>query len=580
MPTFTSRRRYRAFPKRRSRVRAIALGAAVLLGLAVACSLIAARAEAGPGSGEALLFGPNPVTAGQADEWTLQYRATEAFAPGATIEVEIPPSWSAPQDADSVSPGYFQVGGDPTIDNVVVVGQTIRLFLAPPFANDSYLWIYYGIGGGGASARAQTSVQDTVFFQVRSDPQATGTAAPLASPPFVSVVADPVVTSVDLVDGAGSAVDTLSRTTDQDTTQLFLRGYDVYGNPSRLIACDWSLTGGVGAAVPASGTGTALRLDLPGTGFARADSAGVWADSTGAITVSHGSYDGLEMTAASSTVAGSAFGVTARGRDADGNTVTGGPGSAAPLHFTAFTDSVAGVPADPSFVSADASLSGGAYAGTLTARRAGSFWIAVTDTAAGFVSSRHRVDVTAAGADHLALAPDTLRLTAGTPDSVSVLIFDPFGNRTPVLAPETLTLWTDRSNGVFRDLAGSTTLFEITVPAGADSARFTFTDTRTTTAEGRIRAIDANGTPPFLGTAEAPVFTAPSTPASIALVANPDTLVANGADSVLVSGVASDAFGNTVALGERFTLTASASPVLTPVTDDDPLAAGHQLLAN
>src|SRR6185295_5885565 len=289
----------------------------------------------------------------------------------------------------------------------------------------------------------------------------------------------------------------------------------------------------------------------------------------------------LEMTAGvSSAVAGSAFGVTARGRDADGNTVTGGPGSAAALRFTAFTDSVAGAPADPSLVSADATLSGGAYAGTLTARRAGSFWLAVTDTAAGFVSSRHRVDVVAAGPDRLALAPDTLRLTAGTPDSVSVLVLDPFGNRTPVLAPETLTLWTDRPSGVFRDLAGSTTLFEITVPAGVDSARFTFTDTRTTTAEGRIRAIDANGTLPFLGTGAAPVFTAPSTPASIALLATPDTLIANGADSVLVTGVASDAFGNTLALGERFTLTASASPALTPVTDDDPLAAGHQLLAD
>jgi len=265
MPTFTSRRRYRAFPKRRARARA-----AFLLGVALAGSLIAARAAAGPGSGDATLFGPNPVTAGQADEWTLQYRATEAFAPGATIEVEIPPSWSAPQDVDAGAPGYFQVGGDPTIDNVAVVGQTIRLFLAPPFANDSYLWVYYGIGGGGASAHAQTNAQDSVFFQVRSDPQATGTVAPLASSPFLSVIADPVVASVDVVDAANLTVDTLARTTDQDTTHLFLRGYDAYGNPSRLIAADWTLSGGVGAPVPLNGTSTALRLDVPGIGMARA----------------------------------------------------------------------------------------------------------------------------------------------------------------------------------------------------------------------------------------------------------------------------------------------------------------------
>lgn len=575
MPNFTSRRRYRAFPKRRSRARA-----AFVFGVTLAGSLIAAHAAAGPGSGDATLFGPNPVTAGQAGEWTLQYRATEAFAPGATIEVEIPPSWSAPQDVDAGSPGYFQVGGDPTIDNVVVVGQTIRLFLAPPFANDSYLWIYYGIGGGGASAHAQTSTQDSVFFQVRSDPQATGTVAPLASSPFLSVIADPVVASVAVVDAANLPVDTLARTTDQDTTQLFLRGYDAYGNPSRLIAADWTLSGGVGAAVPANGTSTALRLDVTGIGMARADSAGVWADSTGAITVTHGAYDGLEMTAVSSTTAGSAFAVTARARDADGNTVSDGAGSLAALRFSAFTDSLAGVPADPSFVSADATLSGGTYSGSLTARVKGTFWIAVSDTATGFVSERHRLDVAAAGPDHLALSPDTLRLIAGAPDSVTVQVLDPFGNRTSVLAPETLTLWTDRPNGIFHDLAGTATIFEVTIPASKDSARFTFTDTRSTTVEGRIRAIDANGASPFLGTADAPVFTTPGVPASIALTATPDTLIASGVDSVLVSGTARDAYGNTVAAGERFTLTGSASPPVSPVTDDDPGAPGHQLLAD
>src|SRR5258707_48710 len=121
MPTFTSRRRYRAFPKRRSRVLPIARGAAMLLAVAFACSLIATRAAAGPGSGEALVFGPNPVTAGQADEWTIQFRATEAFAAGGTVEVDIPPAWSAPQSADTIGAGYFQVMGDPGIDSVAVI---------------------------------------------------------------------------------------------------------------------------------------------------------------------------------------------------------------------------------------------------------------------------------------------------------------------------------------------------------------------------------------------------------------------------------------------------------------------------
>jgi hypothetical protein len=250
------------------------------------------------------------------------------------------------------------------------------------------------------------------------------------------------------------------------------------------------------------------------------------------------------------------------------------------VRFVAFADSVGAASADPRLVSADAVLSGGTYSGSLTARSAGAFYFAVSDTASGFVSERHRVVVAPAGPDHVALRPDTLRLTAGTPDTVSVLVFDPYENRTPVLAPETLTLWTDRPSGVFRNLSGGGSIFELTVPAGEDSARFTFTDTQATAVEGRVRAIDANGQPPFLGTAGALVFTGPSVPGTLALGAAPDTLVANGVDSVLVSGTASDAYGNAVAAGERFTLTGSASPLVTPVTDDDPGTAGHQLLAD
>ncbi len=555
------------------------------MGAALACSLLASPALAGAGSGTAMVFGPDPVEAGHADSWEVQYQAAEDFAPGGTVEIDIPPSWTPPQNADSLSPGYFELLNGQYADSVVVSGQTIRLVLgsgaATSFTNGSYVFVLYGKGGGNALAVPQTTAQDTVYFRVRSDPRLTGTAASLASFPWVSVIADPVVVSVDLVDGSGAPVDTLTRTTDQDTTQLFLRGYDTYGNPGRLIQCDWTLTGGIGAPVPANGAGTALRLDVPGAGVARADSAGVWADSTGLITVLHGAYAGLAMTAgASSAVAGSAFAVTARSRDANGNTIADGPGSAAAARFVAFADSVGAAPADPRLVSADATLSGGAYSGALTCRAAGAFYLAAADTAAGFTSERHRIDVAPAGPDRIALLPDTLRLTAGVPDTAAVLVLDAYGNRTEVLAPETLTLWTDRSSGTFRDLAGASPIFEVTVPAGEDSTRFTFADTRTTSAEGRIRAIDANNQSPFLGTAGAPVFTVAGVPAAITLTAAPDTLVANGADSVLVLGAVSDAYGNAVAIGERFTLTASASPRIDPVTDQDPAAPGSQLLAD
>ena len=583
MPSFTYRRRYRAFPKRRSsRARAVARCAAAALGAALVCSIFVARARAGAGSGSATITPPDTVQAGAAGTWMFTYVAAENFqlSVGGTIDIVIPGGWSPPQITDPGASGYA-AWSNARIDSVTVSGQNIRIHaggLVPVLAGDS-LVIAYGAGGGPASAVAQTMAPGTVVFVVFSDPQSSGFPLEIQSSPLLSVASGPVA-SVRVIDGNGDAVDTLTRTTDQDTTQLFLRGYDTYGNPARLIRCDWTLDGGVGAPVPANGTGTALRLDVPGTGVVRADSAGVWVDPTGAITVLHGAYAALTMTAASSATAGTGFAVTAESRDQDGNTVSDGPGSAAAVRFVAFADSTGPAAADPRFVNPDAALSSGATSGALTARNAGTFWVAVTDTAAGFTSERHRVDIAPAGPDHLALEPDTLRLTAGVPDSVTARVLDVFGNRIAVLSDETLTLWTDRPNGTFRKLGGGTPIFEITVPAGSDSARFTFTDTRTTTAEGRIRAIDANGQPPFLGTAGAPVFTAPAVPATIALTATPDTLIANGVDSSLVLGHVSDAFGNAVAAGERFTFTGSSSPRIDPVTDDDPGAAGFQLLAD
>jgi hypothetical protein len=97
------------------------------------------------------------------------------------------------------------------------------------------------------------------------------------------------------------------------------------------------------------------------------------------------------------------------------------------------------------------------------------------------------VTVGSAGSpDHIALAPASLALTAGAPDTVSVIVYDASENKAPLASAETLTLWTDRAGGRFSAIGGGT-IFEITVPAGADSARFTFTDV-TSGGAGHIRA--------------------------------------------------------------------------------------------
>src|SRR6266576_7023953 len=137
MPLHRPRRRnFRAFKSdRRSRARARARRVVAWVA-ALACSLLASPALGGPGSGVAQVFGPNPVLAGHPDEWTIQFQAQEDFsATGGLVEIDIPPSWTAPQNLDSGAPGYFAMLDSTYLDSVTVSGQTIRLFLgAPPAA--------------------------------------------------------------------------------------------------------------------------------------------------------------------------------------------------------------------------------------------------------------------------------------------------------------------------------------------------------------------------------------------------------------------------------------------------------------
>ena len=561
----------------------VALRILVAAALAAASLLLwSALANAAAGSGTATILPSGSVVAGKTGTWTVTYVAAENFAPhptGGFIEIRVPTGWTPPQLVDSTVAGWVKPANSTYVASITTSGQAIRLRLGTPsnqFTTNTAISVIYGRGGGPASARADTVAPATAVFQVLSDPQNLGALQPIASSPSVPVVPD-VVTHVQIVNAALQAVGDLSRTTDQDTTHLYLRGYDKYGNSARFVGGSWGATAAIGTVTPVNGVGTVLSLTGPGAGIATADS-GAWSDSTGTITVTHGALARLAMASASAAVAGSTFVASVEAQDADGNRVTSGPGSSTGIRFLAYADSLGPTAADPDFVDDSEALSFGFWSGALTARRSGLFFLAARDTLSGFESSpRRRVLVAPAPPDHAILAPDTLRLTAGVPESVTVYVLDVFGNQAPVPADEELTLWTDRAEGSFTDFAG-TEIFDATIPAGVDSTRFRFTDTKTTSAAGRIRAIDANGVLPFLGTAAAPVFTSPNVPAgSIALTAAADTLVADGVDSTLVtSGVVRDAYGNAVPAGERFTV---AGTSVTVTTDDDPGTAGSQWIA-
>ena len=573
----------RAFHARRARPkRGVFVALRILFATASALATLAlwrGSADAAAGSGGASILPPNSVVAGKTGTWTITYVAAENFAPhptGGLIEIRVPNGWTPPQLVDSTAAGWVKPANATFIASITTSGQAIRLTLGTPsnqFTTGSAVSVIYGRGGGPASARADTVAPATAVFTVLSDPQNLGALQPIASSPSVSVVPD-VVTHVRIVNAALQVVGDLARTTDQDTTHFYLRGYDKYENSARFVGGSWGMTSAVGSVAPTTGVGTVLTLTNLGSGIATADS-GAWSDSTGAITVVHGAFARLALSVSPTATAGSPFAAAVEALDADDNRITSGPGSSISIRFVAYADSLGPTPADPDLTNEFASLSFGFWSGNRTARRSGLFFLAAKDTVSGIESSpRRRLLIDPAPADVAVLVPDPLALTAGEPESMTVYAVDLFGNRAPVTAAETLVLWTDRPQGTFTDFAG-TEIFDITIPAGADSVRFRFTDSQATTTPGQVRVIDASGVPPYLDTVPVSVTTSPNVPSgAVLLSAAADTLTANGVDSTTVtSGVVRDAYGNSVGAGRRFTVTASA---LTILTDDDAGASGVQ----
>src|SRR5436189_243433 len=94
-----------------------------------------------------------------------------------------------------------------------------------------------GPGSGTAaispSAAADSVAPATATFLVTSDPAQSGSPAPLASSPTLSVVPDSV-THVRVVDPGMTPVGVFTRSADEDTTRLYLLGYDRFDNPARL----------------------------------------------------------------------------------------------------------------------------------------------------------------------------------------------------------------------------------------------------------------------------------------------------------------------------------------------------------
>ncbi|MBN2494108.1 MAG: PKD domain-containing protein [Deltaproteobacteria bacterium] len=146
----------------------------------------------------------------------------------------------------------------------------------------------------------------------------------------VSVGALAEIRIVSQAGGAGAEIGAVSRTADQ-SLDVFAAGFDADGNYRSDESVTWSVSGGIGSIDPGPAASSVFYADTVGTGYVRADKAGFGTspdDSTGLITVTHGALDDFGIdTIASPKVAGVAFAIFIRARDADGNPVLSYAGS-------------------------------------------------------------------------------------------------------------------------------------------------------------------------------------------------------------------------------------------------------------
>jgi len=145
--------------------------------------------------------------------------------------------------------------------------------------------------------------------------------------------------------GNGPEMGGKSLTTD-NTLTVHAAGYDANGNYISDVSVSWSVSGGIGALSPASGTSTTLTLTTPGSGIMTANHATAIDDDSGVISVATGVAQHVKVlsgttgnTAEVSTASlqvGSTLPVHAGSFDADDNyiadvsvtwSVTGGIGS-------------------------------------------------------------------------------------------------------------------------------------------------------------------------------------------------------------------------------------------------------------
>ncbi len=213
---------------------------------------------------------------------------------------------------------------------------------------------------------------------------------------------------IELFDG--TVVDTLGVTTDNDTTQLFARGYTALNNLISDVSVDWSLLGtpSIGELTPNTGPSTVLSLRRLGLIKVVAVHASGLADTTGDITVSSGEPVSLEIIPDTGTLqAGDSLRFEMVSRDADHNITV-------PQPVTAW-DMLGGL----GTIAAD---------GLFTAQTTGTGHVVVE--AGGLVDTSGTITVIPGPLVSIRVEPDSVRAGIGDTIKFTAIGLDSLGNAT------------------------------------------------------------------------------------------------------------------------------------------------------
>jgi autotransporter-associated beta strand protein len=265
----------------------------------------------------------------------------------------------------------------------------------------------------------QTSGTQVVRIRDTAHPTVTVTATIVVSPASASALA--FSSAVPASATAGSAF------------TLVAKAVDPFGNTATAYTGTVHLTSTDGqASLPADYTFSAgdnglhafrVVLETVGTRsvtITDTSNAGLSLQA-GGIAVSAGSIAGFAFAYTATTVAGLAHSFTVTAADSYGNTITGYTGT---VHFTS-SDSHATLPADYTFTPADQ----GVHTFTATLATAGSKAIRVADALhASLTHLASGITVTPASAARVVVSGFPTPTTAGTPGTVTVTLFDAFGN--------------------------------------------------------------------------------------------------------------------------------------------------------